>query len=402
MSSRTLLSVVGLLAIAGCDRDGTDLLPPNSNFDPVVTIGELKVLSPGEYFDYRVASNHYDWCAQGADVDGDGQVDEGSQYCYYGQLGMPEAGVKGGSSFTFTVPEGPQLVSGIEGTEDAVYEEITELCVLVDPETVFWNHSMAELERETKDLIPDFHDDDGDIDLFVGMSSYYTGSPGVELGDFRGFYTDSLGRTIEIEYGECVQRGQTFGEHHAGRGALEFCDIDVEGRGGIQFTAVLESFSVPLNDGALSYGTMVYGGPCSDIVTTPGEELTIPQESMISQSTPEVSTCTWELELATAAELQQEFCCVHPEMCSERAPEDACDAFVELYDPDTATFETAASNFCSLTAYTELEEGSVYGSRDNDATVSSLCCDERALIDVPEPDLNSEELRTISGSPSAL
>ena len=398
MSSRTIWALAAL-TLFGCDRKGTDLLPDNSEFESVTTIGDLRVISSQEYWAYRNAGDPQAWCSDNTD-------ENGSYPCYYGQLGMPDAGVRGGASYTFTVP----TVTAIEGVEDEP-EPIENVCVVVDPETVFWNHSMAQLERETKPLIPDFHDDDGDLDLFVGLSSYYTGSPGVELGDFRGFYTDSLGRTIEIEYGECEQRGQTFGEHHAGRGALEFCDIDVEGREGVQFTVVLETFSVPLNDGALGFGTMVFAGDCDDIIASPSEELVIPEESMVAEAVsapanglPDYATlaCTFNLEVAVSAEVEQEFCCVHPEMCSDRAPDDSCDSFIAAYDPDTSDLFQASESFCQNTVYSQLSPDAEYGNRADDDKISLCCTDtDIALVDVSglaPPDTENEYYRNISAT----
>lgn len=377
MNSRALFAML-VLGSFGCDRKGTDLLPSNSNFEPVITIGALDVLSPLEYAAYGNSANPHDWCQGPVDQDDDGVDDtNGVQRCFYGQVGMPEAGIRGGASYTFEVPTGLQAVGVDRSTGETEYEAVTDVCIIVDPETVFWNHSVAQLERETKPLIADYFDDDGDMDLFVGMSSYYTGSPGVELGDFRGYYTDSLGRTIEIEYGECIQRGQTFGEHHSGRAALEYCDIDVEGREGVQFTVVLGTFSVPLNDGALSFGTMVYGGRCSDIVSTPAEELVIRQESLEPTDGFVPTACTPELEIATIGGIEQDFCCVHPGMCSDRAPEDACDTFIETYSPEEKRLDSAAEKFCSTTGYSRLNEAS------GEAEALTICCEEQAVVPVP-------------------
>jgi hypothetical protein len=386
-----MLALLGL-AVASCDRKGSDLLPDNGKFSPVATIGELAVLTPQDYWEYRSSADPQAWCNERVDADGDGVVgDDEPMRCYYGQLSMPEPGVVGGSSYTFEVPS-TQTVDTVDGPETS---DVEEICILVDPETVFWNHSMAELDRESQPIYPDFHDDDGDLDLFAGMSSYYTGSPGVELGDFRGFYTDSLGRTIEIEYGECEQRGINFGEHHAGRAALEYCDIDVSGRGGVQFTVVMETFSVPLNDGSLSYGTVVYGGRCSDIVPTPGEELVIPQESLEPSGKPgsfEARACTAELEVAVAGEVEQSFCCAHPGLCSPRAPDDSCATFIETYDPVTGSIDTATAEFCRQTKFTEYAEGSSY--LDSALETRSICCPDEAAAPFDPEALHDPELET--------
>lgn len=392
MSNR-LYFALAALALAGCDREGTDLLPDNSKFPSVVTIGELRLMNYEEYFNFRVSSDPQAWCADNADSNG-------YQSCYYGQLGMAEAGVRGGASYTFTVP----TVVAPEGAEDgAEAEPLEAVCVMVDPETVFWNHSVARLEREEKRLYADYFDDDGDLDLFVGMSSYYTGSPGVELGDFKGYYTDSLGRTISIEYGECVQRGQTIGEHHSGRGHLEFCEIDVEGRTGIQFTVVMETFAVPNNDGALGYGALVYAGSCNDIVAQPRQELVIPEESMVPSASdePDYATmaCTKNLELAVAGGVEQGFCCVHPGLCNERVEDDVCDGFAESYDPDSQEIVAASENYCRYTTVESLPGGTTYESLLNDngtrvdsdkvsslLSVNSICCEDYSLVDPPSSD----------------
>ena len=85
---------------------------------------------------------------------------------------------------------------------------------------MFWNQSVAADNARTNYSYPDLEEDDGDIDMFAGLSAYYTGSPGVEIGDFTGFYPDSLGNQIEIEYGLCTQVGaQGQDDSHAGRAA---------------------------------------------------------------------------------------------------------------------------------------------------------------------------------------
>ena len=42
-------------------------------------------------------------------------------------------------------------------------------------------------------LYPDNVFDDGDLDLFAGFSVYYSGSPGVEIGNFQILFEDALG-----------------------------------------------------------------------------------------------------------------------------------------------------------------------------------------------------------------
>ena len=73
---------------------------------------------------------------------------------------------------------------------------------------------------------------------------------------------------MEIEYGECFQFGAQTGMNnaHAGRASVEYCTINTENREGKLYTIVLESFSIPLDDGALGFAAAVVAGSCSDYV----------------------------------------------------------------------------------------------------------------------------------------
>ncbi|MDP6931294.1 MAG: hypothetical protein QGG40_00190 [Myxococcota bacterium] len=260
--------LLALLAL-GCDRSGVDLVPtPSTDYPGVIEIGHLDVISQSDL-------------AAGNGV-------------FFGDLGAAEQGREGGATFTFT------------GTGDYV-------CIMVDPETVFWNKSIGSGGNKYK--YPDNYDDDGDLDLFAGMSSYYNGSPGVELGDFEGVYTNSQGVQIEIEYGECSQvgaRSQT--DAHAGRAAPEYCAIDTEEREGVEYTVVLKTFSIPLDDGVLSFAAAAVDGPCNQIGIT---ECTIFGESPIA-GTESLESAYCNGELAT-------YCCENPDMCGDNPPTDFCD-----------------------------------------------------------------------------
>jgi hypothetical protein len=213
---------------------------------------------------------------------------------YFGQLGRAPDLTQGGATFTFI------------GTGD-------DVCVIVDPETVFWNQSIAPSNRQDQFAYPDYFDDDGDLDLYGGMSSYYTGSPGVEIGDFKGFYTDSKGELIEIEYGECNQNGYNGVDGaHAGRGTTEFCTIDTDQQEGVEFTVVMETWSVPLNDGVLSFGVTVMNERCPRVDTS---ECFIRNESLNSDGSP--VSCTDKLESAQCSAQLASFCCANPEMCGD-------------------------------------------------------------------------------------
>jgi hypothetical protein len=175
----------------------------------------------------------------------------------YARLGAPEnPGVFGGATMSFLGTGGP-------------------VCVVFDPEAVFWfNQLDTDALRRYRYL--DHIEDDGDADLSVGLTAYYTGSPGVEIGDFNAVYDDALGTSHTMAFNECVQVGR-FGDTnvHSGRGTTEFCEIDTDQRAGIPFTVVVRTFSLPLDDSILSYGLAVFEGACDDIEPS---EYTLPDE----------------------------------------------------------------------------------------------------------------------------
>lgn len=166
---------------------------------------------------------------------------------HYGQLGASEnPGTFGGATFQF------------RGTGRAV-------CVVVDPESVFWNRDIS-TQTDTKYDYNDIYTDDGDLDLSVGLTAYYTGSPGIEIGDFNAVYDDPSGVEHTLAFNECVQTGYNgIRPVHAGRATVEFCQIDTSLREGIMYTAVLETFALPIDDSKLNFGTLVFDGPCGEL-----------------------------------------------------------------------------------------------------------------------------------------
>ena len=325
-----LMSSLPLLAsLVGCDRSGFDQVPqPNDAFPSVVEIGELEVISLDQYNALKSeTSAAAAWCNETSpgverDIVGDRTQDDDLPLCYYGQVGLAEIGGEiGGATFTF------------EGTGGNV-------CLVVDPETVFWNQAVESGTNRDNYSYPDMEEDDGDIDMFAGLSAYYTGSPGVEIGDFTGFYTDSLGNQIAIEYGLCTQVGaQGQDDSHAGRATPEYCTIDTSDYAGVEFTVVLESFSVPLDDGLLSFGVMAREGSCSGI-----DECSLLGESLNADGS--VRDCTPQLEKAFCSEQNLEpFCCVHPDMCGEDASIDECES--ALNELSVGNVEDLEVMYCS-------------------------------------------------------
>ena len=308
------------VALCACDRSGVDLVPEtDGDFAAVIELGEIGVMTRAQLNELQTAvmsgSNPQEWCDSN-------QTADGKRPCYFGILGQAGIGTKGGATMNF------------KGTGN-------EVCLIVDPETVFWNTAVATTRPEREWRYPDYEEDDGDLDLYAGLSSYYTGSPGIEIGDFKGFYTDSLGNPVEIEYGECIQYNSNgVGNSHAGRANVESCTINTYNRTGIDYTMVLESFSIPLDDGALSFGVAVVEGDCSDIGTT---ECTLSGEALIANRDDDgsvsktddgsistyVRDCSRQLEQAYCQGTLLEFCCIYPDMCGEDASDSTCATMVE-------------------------------------------------------------------------
>ena len=259
-----------LVLLAACDHSGTYLVPQQTDVEPVVELGELYVITPEE------------WADRGAR----------ETLVTYSEVGAPEPGARGGATFTFL---------GVDA----------EVCVLVDPEAVFWNQSVALQGGVDSYTWPDNYQDDGDLDMSVGLSANYTGSPGIELGDFEGQYTDSLGHTSTIEYDLCEMVGyysQT--PAHAGRATVESCEIDTRGRAGIEYTVVLRTFSLPMDDSILTFGAAVYEGPCENI-----DECTLPGESR--KDDPEEWWDFDGLEQAFCNNEMNVYCATNPDMCGD-------------------------------------------------------------------------------------
>ena len=245
-----MLSGLFLLLAAGCDREGGYYVAaPNPDYPFLQDLGEFRVVSTEE---------------QAAAFEGDDFVaydpallaedDLGRPGVWYGGLGAPDdPSYYGGATFTF------------KGTGGSV-------CVVTDPELVFWNQAQSPAATTSDYLYVDNTTDDGDIDLDVGLSAYYTGSPGVEMGTFELVYTDPGGVDHSLSYSQCAQAGsQTFSGSHSGRSTVEYCTIDTEGLDGVSLTGVLNTFLLPLTDGVVHYAAAVFEGNCSALVASAGD-----------------------------------------------------------------------------------------------------------------------------------
>jgi hypothetical protein len=170
--------------------------------------------------------------------------DEVRQQVIYGEIGPTGSAELGGVTFQFY---------GVGGT----------LCVFVDPETVYWNQSVSPSDPDAEYSQIDNFYDDGDLDLYVGETVYYTGTPGERLGNFQVRYEDSLGNTVPIDLGSCVQKAYNGANGgHAGRSTAEYCTIS-DTLPGVKYTVMMHAFSTPLDDDRLGYGLLVTEGACS-------------------------------------------------------------------------------------------------------------------------------------------
>lgn len=183
---------------------------------------------------------------------------------FFTELGAGEPGTYGGSSFTF------------RGTGGKV-------CIVVDPESLYWNQAVSPVAESGEYYYQDDLTDDGDVDLVGGLTAYYNGVPGEEIGDFAVPYSDAMGEEHYIEFDECAALNQYGNYAHAGRASPEFCELDTTNREGVDFTVVLRRFSLPINDSVLRYGVGVFEvgeGGCEGYLPTgtPEFECLIPQE----------------------------------------------------------------------------------------------------------------------------
>ncbi|MCB9762697.1 MAG: hypothetical protein H6739_23050 [Alphaproteobacteria bacterium] len=279
---RTLLISAIAVSALGCDYEGRDFVPtPRDDFPGIVVLNEGDDLGIITFEDWTEETQRLD-------------------QAIYHTLGPAEPGLWGGATATF------------QGTGG-------EVCVFVDPEAVFWNQSVSAQEPTAEYSYADNYLDDGDLDLEVGLSAYYTGSPGIEIGTFEQPYEDSLGNIITIEFNECTMVGrQSQTGAHAGRATAEYCTIDTSLHPDREYTIVLRTWSMPKDDYLLSYAVGVVDGPCNTSgVLNPGgvsnPECVFPGEARDEDGQP--LDGFQALEAAYCAGTQHEFCADNPGLC---------------------------------------------------------------------------------------
>lgn len=271
---RLTLTTLALVALSGCGDSLRDQFRPAITDAPFVDdLGVIDVVS------------HDDLVAA---LEGDPMSIPNS--LVYSQLGQGEEfGVFGGATVQF---------AGTGGN----------VCVVADPEAVYWLRALDTQSEDRRYKYDDVFEDDGDVDISVGLTAYYNGSPGVEIGDFNAVYDDASGQEHTLAFNECTQIGLFGDPAHAGRGAVEYCDIDTSLREGVMYTVLLETFALPIDDSILNYGVMVYDGDCESVPGIRGgavqdgiSECSIPNEVAYAEADGEATGGKdWFAELEAA------------------------------------------------------------------------------------------------------
>lgn len=173
-------------------------------------------------------------------------LDEIGEATIYGEVAASQTSELGGVTAEFVGTGGP-------------------VCIWVDPESVQWTQAVSENPSAASDKFsyPDNVWDDGDLDLRVGRSVYYTGSPD-RIGDFQVTYEDDLGNPVEIALQDCPNEEATslYNEYvDAGRGSPERCTIRRTDPG-VSYTILLRNWATPIDDDRLSFGLLVVNGDC--------------------------------------------------------------------------------------------------------------------------------------------
>lgn len=137
-----------------------------------------------------------------------------------------------------------------------------DVCVFVDPELVHWNASVSQASPNQTFRFPDNVYDDGDLDILVGQSVYYRGTPGERMGGFEVQYSDELGNDLQVDLVACRNATSNNEEAHSGRGTPEYCTIR-NTLPGVSYTVAMEAFSLPRDDGRMSFGVLVANGECT-------------------------------------------------------------------------------------------------------------------------------------------
>lgn len=228
------------LSFLACDRTGESFVPaPDPDYAFVQDLGEFRVVTAEE----MDATEDWSTVSEAARA----EDDEGRKGVHYGGVGAPQnLAYYGGATFQFLGTGG-------------------DVCVVMDPEAVSWMQAQSPTASSSAYLYEDVFQDDSDLDLSVGLTAYYTGSPGVEMGNFELLYSDAAGVDHSLQFNECIQSGFNNGEAvHPGRAWVESCTIDTNGKQGVSYTGVIDTFMLPVDDSVANFAVAVFDGPCGD------------------------------------------------------------------------------------------------------------------------------------------
>ena len=219
------LAAAALVVGTGCDLNQDRVFPGLiEGVAPILDLGELTPI----------------------EVTGRASLPDAVIFGEIGPTGTPE---DGGVSFTF------------RGTN-------TDVCVWIDPESVFWNQAVSPTTSSRYAEVDNPYDD-GDLDLDAGQSLYYTGTPGERIGTFAVRYEDSNNNVVPIELSECDGPDPLFagaqGIGKAGRAAPEYCTIPGTLEGA-DYTVVMRNWSTPIDDDRLGFGLLVMQGNCAALI----------------------------------------------------------------------------------------------------------------------------------------
>lgn len=245
MTARTL-AAASLLLVAGCDISSEFLMErPIEDVPGLVDLGTIVPVTATSPV----------------------QIAAGT---IYGELGPTGTALPGGLTFSFV------------GTGSSV-------CVWVDPELLSWSQSVSPTTPAEQWQFPDNIYDDGDLDLGVGLTAFYNGTPGELMGDFEVRFEDSLGNQVPVDLVECTIFSSVTGTtgSHGGRGAPEYCTVP-DTSPGVSYSVAMETWSLPIDDKRLGYGLIVADGSCQDLKDNAGagrdlllEECLITGESIL-------------------------------------------------------------------------------------------------------------------------
>lgn len=283
------------LSFAACDRTGESFVPtPNPDYPFVQDLGEFRVITEDE-----IAATE-DWTPDSEAARA--EDDEGRKGVHYGGLGAPEnLAYYGGATFQFLGTGG-------------------DVCVVMDPEAVYWIQARSPDAGTGDYLYKDVFEDDADLDLNVGLTAYYTGSPGVEMGNFELLYSDAGGVDHSLEFNECIQGGFQGDSVHAGRASVESCTIDTAGKEGISYTGVIDTFLLPIDDSVAHFAVAVFEGSCGDFGV---DECLLPREFSGGLTEETAEDCEDD-------ELSWTFACLEEAYCkSEKRLNEYCEQHFE-------------------------------------------------------------------------